>query len=216
MHKVIFMDIDEPLLPGRAWFTKENAHLRYRYGERWWQDEMSRWNLMKTVNFDPVSVEWFNILQSYSGASFVAATNWCRWCDQDLLMEVFEKNGLNMEFHDDWCTPRRFTSSRPSEIGMWMDDHPGYSGIIIDDDSDLLSMKDQINEGSSGHWYNDLFLVDVDYNNGMSLKNFNNGMKWLGIDYEQVYEDIFNIKKLSGEEKVQLQKDLELLAKCAI
>jgi hypothetical protein len=137
-NKVIFVDIDGPLMPGKQWFDARNMNMRKNLGDVWWKKINELEEFDELITFDPVAVRFFNIWARMSDAEFVLATNWARWISQERILKIFDRNDFDVKrIHEDWRTPRRMTSNRMHEIGMWMDDNPGYTGIIVDDDSDL-------------------------------------------------------------------------------
>lgn len=226
-NKVIFVDIDGPLMPGKQWFHVMNSNMRKNLGSEWWNkiNELPEFDEM--IKFDPIAVRFFNIWARMSGAQFVMSTNWARWIDEDRLRKILDRNDLDVKrIHEDWRTPRNFTSNRYHEIGMWMTDHPEYTGIIVDDDGDLKRYARDFNDAEyqeeelvkEGHdyWQKKLKFVDVDYNDGITLKNFKFGCEGLGIEQEAVLEKYFGIKPLTEEEKAQREKDLELLIRCMV
>lgn len=221
-EKVIFLDIDGPLMPGKQWFVPQNSNIRKTLGNNWWKQMTDSDKLDELVTFDPAAVSFFNIWQRMSGAKIVMATNWRRWMSRERLEAIFDRNGLDADIHDDWETGYRFTSNRMNEIGMWMDDHKNATGIIVDDDPDLCRYSDWFNETDkqdkldADAWQRKLKLVEVDYSNGLTLSNFNFACKSLDIDIEDVGEEIFGVKKLTAEEKKQRQIDLDMLIRCAI
>ena len=225
--KVIFVDIDGPLMPGRQWFDSRNSNMRKNLGDVWWKKINELEEFDELITFDPVAVRFFNIWARMSDAEFVLSTNWARWISEERILKIFDRNDLDVKrIHEDWRTPRRMTSNRFHEIGMWMEDNPGYTGIIVDDDGDLKRYAYYFNDSKyqdeelvkEGHdyWQKKLKFVDVEYSNGMTLENFKFGCEGLGITQEAVMEKCFGIKPLTEEEKKQQEEDLELLVRCCI
>lgn len=216
-NRVIFLDIDGPLLPGRMWYHPENAALRRDYGANWWREIDEHPDFFDRITFDPIAVTWFNLWVKYSGAKVVIASNWRRWLDKIDLEEVFKNNGLRINLHEDWQTMGHMTSNRINEIGMWMDDHPDYEALVVEDDSEVSRCATWFKNGKTTDeksWMHRAWLIDTDYNNGITLTQFSEGMKFLEVPQEKILESMFGIIPLTEEEEIQRQKDLELLLSC--
>jgi hypothetical protein len=115
-NKVIFLDFDGPMVPIRAYWLP---------------------NQTKPAEvFDPVAVSLLNKLIEDSGAKLVISSSW-RIMGRDRVVEVLSKNGIDPDhLHDDWETPRKFTSQRIHEIPLWLADHPEVThSVAIDDES---------------------------------------------------------------------------------
>lgn len=223
-NKVIFLDIDGPLMPGRQWFDSRNSNMRKNLGDVWWKKINELEEFDELITFDPVAVQFFNLWQRLSGAKIVVASNWAQWISQDRLLKIFEVNGLSTDLHEDWRTERtRFDDSRMHQIGDWMYDHSEYTGIIVDDDIDLcgrfnssnVQRKNQTKSSQIG-WQDKLTLVAVEYTNGLTLQNFKDGCTGLEITQDAVMQKVFGIEPLTEEQKKQAEEDLELLVRCCI
>lgn len=225
-NKVIFLDIDGPLMPGRQWFDSKNSNMRKNLGDVWWKKINELEEFDELITFDPVAVNFFNLWQRMSGADIVVASNWARWISKERLLKIFDRNGLDAKLHEDWRTPRKFTSNRIHDIGCWMTDNPEYTGIIVDDDHDLCRNEKWFNDPEyqkeehtkEGHdyWQNKLKLIPVEYTNGITLQNFKDGCTGLEITQEAVMQRVFGIEPLTEEQKAQAEADLELLVRCCI
>jgi len=220
--KVIFLDIDGPLLPAKQWFHPANAKLRQEYGDNWWKEINKHPDFKDRVVMDPVAVEVFNIWQEMGNAKIVLATNWRRWLEVDDIVYILERNGMRINLHDDFKTQWKMTSNRMHEIGMWMDDNPDTTGIIVDDDSDLRQYKNWFNNEETqaeldlDAWQRKLKLVDVSYSDGINMANITHANAWLGIDPEVLAHKIFGVVPLTDEEKADRKRALEMLMACAI
>jgi hypothetical protein len=202
MTNIVFVDIDGPLLPGKMHMFKENRS-REKFA---------------TPMFDPWAIRCFNVWTKYADAKAVLSTNWVHSWEVDKLMDIMAQNGLELNWHEQPVTPKRFSSSRHTEILDWLEDNTDVEGdrfIAVDDDTTCNHIRPIIDEMHRnihilGDW------IEVDFMNGISWKNFEDGCKHLGIDMEDIKEGEFGIKKLTAEEKEQRQKDLELLARCMV
>lgn len=198
---VIFVDIDGPLLPGKMHMFKEND---------------TRGKPLATPTFDQWAVRCFNVWTKYANAKAVLSTNWVHHWEVDRLMEAFAENGLELDWHEHPVTPKRFTSYRHTEILDWLEEYTDVEGdrfIAVDDDTTCQEIRPIIDsEHRDIHIIGD--WVAVDYMNGISWKNFQDGCEHLGIDMEDVKEGEFGIKKLTEEEKEEQRKALEALSYC--
>ena len=197
---VIFIDIDGPLMPPRQWYIKTNRLLQQKYKK----DFPKRLSdvVKEGVVFDPVAIQMFKLWIKYSNAQIVLSTSWFYRLTKEELLYVFAYNGLFLDLHEDWHTPRRFTQDhRGYEINSWLiqNDHDKF--LIVDDDINVEGVNKLVD-----NW------VKVDLSNGLTSKNFQQGCKILGIDVDQVFEDEFGVKKLTPEEKQkQKERDTKML-----
>lgn len=200
---VIFVDIDGPLLPGKMHMFQEND---------------TRGKPKATPFFDPWAVRCFNVWTKYANAKAVLSTNWTHSWEVDELVKAMEENGLELDWHDEIVTPRRFSPHRAREILEWLEDNTDVEGdsfIAVDDDTTCSIIREVIDEGHrdilvTGDW------IPVSFMDGISWQNFEDGCKHLGIDMDDIKEGEFGIKKLTEEEKAQRQKELELLINCMV
>jgi hypothetical protein len=115
--KVIFVDIDGPMIPLRAWFLPNQTPI--------------------VSIFDPCAVSLLLRLVDRSQAKLVVSSTWGLH-GYDSCMETFEKNGIHRDlFHEDWVTPRKMSSARYHEIRWWLDRHPEVTHSVAIDDADL-------------------------------------------------------------------------------
>lgn len=171
--KVIFVDIDGPLLPGKMHLFRENRH-----------------NVAKAIpKFDEFSIRCFNLWAKYGEAKIVFSTYWEYYFDADELKNIMEKNGLGFEYHEDVITPKKRTSTRGHEIAWWLNDHPEVTHwIAVDDDTSCQSLEDLLPEevSAKGRW------IEVGYDDGLTLHNFYDGCVGLGIDQDTVKNNEFD------------------------
>jgi hypothetical protein len=214
MSNYIFVDIDGPLLPGKMHLFQKNRKIR-------------RSNLVEANPiFDQFAVQAHNIWLKYSNAKIVFSTNWATAQNMtpEILIDIMSDNGLEFKghYHDEILTPKKFTSERGSEIWWWLLDNAkdGDTFLAVDDDqscrylAEYITPRDQDKHYTkpkpnlSGKW------LDINFTEGLSWANFIDGCEYLGIDIEDINEQEFGIKKLTKEEKIQREKDIELLARC--
>lgn len=132
-EKVLFVDVDGPLIPARALFLPEN--LQRTWVEQW--------------RFDPCAVGMLNFLawavpdlhavissHRVGFAAHVPGLEGLTTLDRAFWEGIFEKNGLQLKLHHDWITPRRVGGDpKVIEIDRWLAKHPEVTTFaVIDDD----------------------------------------------------------------------------------
>ncbi len=119
--KVIFLDIDGPLLPARAWVLPQNRdHVRSQL-------------------FDSIAVAFVNRLVDRSGGAIVISSTW-RARGLAYITGCFESNGIPARhIHADWATPSpsAINDSRLMQIHAWLDKHTEITHYVCIDDIDL-------------------------------------------------------------------------------
>lgn len=108
--KIIFLDIDGPLIPTRQFICNHYAGV--------------------SDTFDAVAVDLIKNLLLDSDAKVVVSSSW----PPLLAQNAFAKAGLSEYFHEDWRTPRKFSSNHYHEIGLWLENHPEVTHWIAFDD----------------------------------------------------------------------------------
>jgi len=164
--KVIFVDIDGPLLPRKMHLFSENRTYAPKAIPR----------------FDEFGIRAFNLWKKYGDAKIVFSTYWSYSFTADELKHLMLKNGLGFEYHEDVLTPKKPSSTRNSEIFLWLKNHPEVTHwIAVDDDPSCSFLENNVEIDGTinlGRW------INVNYNNGISFENFNDGCKALGIDQD--------------------------------
>jgi hypothetical protein len=112
MDKVIFLDIDGPLIPKRQWVHSRRNTLEPRFDE-----------------FDPIAVSMVNHLIKYGPAKIVVSSAWDRGA-----IQAFEDNGILMELHDDTFTKKEGPYRR-DEVAEWLTRHPEITHWVALDDA---------------------------------------------------------------------------------
>lgn len=173
-YPVMFLDIDGPLIPQRAYWLKRNALGRGH----------SKW-------FDPVAVELFNdIFYKVPKLKIVFSTSWAEVYSNDLMFDFFKLNGLNITQEmlcEEDRTPKKNDSKRGEEIQWWLDKHPHITNFVIVDDSRQVLTVDPEK------------TVLVDFNEGFLFAHYIRTLTILNFEFDpDGIEDINAIKK-SGE-----------------
>lgn len=147
MDKILFLDIDGPLIPGRAYSMPNQS------------------KSIVTV-FDPCAVGLINKACKKQNRKIVIHSSW-------ILTSLLAKNYLNGKdvheycvdqgidsslFHDDvYCD--RDTPYRYNRIDKWLQEHPGTNDFVVLDDEEPLS---------SWHYKKNVLLVD--FEDGITTK----------------------------------------------
>lgn len=115
--KVIFIDIDGPMIPLRAYSLPEN-------------------HMTIVARFDPVAVAMVNRLVTEADAKIVISSTW-RQQGWDKIALLLRLNGIPLHHcHADWRTPYNGDAGqrRADEILEWLGDHPEITHWVAFDD----------------------------------------------------------------------------------
>lgn len=151
--KVIFLDFDGPMIPARAYFLPEN-----------------RTGLV--ARFDPCAVGMLNELIERSDAYLVISSSWATMGKQPMKMAL-QVNGVRARICDldegAWTTPRKFSSSRPAEIGWWLEEYGDRVSHWVAIDDQWMSPEDVPN------------LVHVTMDDGLQMTHLVQAAKLLDM-----------------------------------
>lgn len=168
--KIIFLDIDGPLCSSRASFLPENkTSLRNK------EDPMQQGH---HKYFDPCAVWMVNDIIKKIKPVFVMSTSWAKYYTIDEMVNFFDINKLNVgkhNIHEDWVTPKKFSSHRIHEITWWLDDHPEITEYAIIDDSVRREDFCQIKADR---------VIDVDSYDGLNYVNYLEVLRIFKYDIE--------------------------------
>lgn len=166
-HKILFFDIDGPMVPARTAFMPGNG--LYKFG---WK-------------FDPSAVGMVNFL-GWAVPELRIVLSSHRWGERmqspfpehqdtnarSFWDHLFQDNNLNVKFHEHWLSYRIMDGgvyqkrTKAFEIQRWLAHHPEIkTWATIEDDlngGDSVSAIDRTRFG----------LVGEDYNNGITWKDF--------------------------------------------
>lgn len=113
-NRVVFLDIDGPMIPTRASFLPDQP--------------------IVMTKFDPCAVGMLNSLLDRSGAKLVISSTWSK-LGLSACQKALCDNGLPASaLHKDWKTIKRISSSRTQEIVWWLEDHQSVEYVILDDE----------------------------------------------------------------------------------
>lgn len=149
MNKVLFLDIDGPMIPGRAY------------------DMAGQTRPFVTI-FDPVAVSIINTACEKQNRKIVLHSSWIRTkyierddlCGRDVKAHCTYQ-GINPEhFHEDaYCD--RDTSWRYDRIDMWLAAHPEVNDFVVLDDEDC-----------DPEWKHKRHLLLVGFEDGLLMKHW--------------------------------------------
>lgn len=115
--KVIFLDIDGPMIPLRAYFLPDQTS--------------------PVSVFDPCATSLLLRLIKDSGAQIVISSTWGLH-GYGQCADLLKRNGIDPALmHKDWITPRKMSSYRVNEIQWWLDRHPEVTHYVAIDDEGL-------------------------------------------------------------------------------
>ena len=138
-QKVLFLDIDGPMIPRRAYFLPNQTGV--------------------VSIFDPVAVSLLLKVLEDSGAKIVISSTWGNH-GQDLVKETLEKNGISWNYvHPDWVTPRKMSSSRDHEIKWWLQKHKEVTHWVSLDDEKLAKNNVRVSFEDGMQWRHYLELL---------------------------------------------------------
>jgi hypothetical protein len=156
--KVIFQDVDGPLIPGRMYYSK---HSTYSFDKG-------------LHNYDPVAVGMLRELCRRFNAKIVYNTAHNEE-DYDRMRAKARHGGFEDLLHEDCRTDfvvdqtYEESPSRIASIRRWLAKHPEITDddwIVIDDESDIHNTRQ----------------VTIDFNLGMTINNFFHACKLFGDD----------------------------------
>jgi hypothetical protein len=201
MTNYIFVDFDGPLLSGRCHLFPENRKAAAEF--------------LKGGNpipyFDPVAMRMHNLWAKYGNAKVVFSTSWARtfrgdWDEcEAYLKRVMVENGFEGEFADYCITPKRRSSEHIHEIQEWCFDNlkEGDKFIAVDDANLSFLEHEQCSWKNQGKW------IRVDYNDGLTWRNFKDGCEFLGVNNDELLLKEFGIVPRTEEER---KRDRELIS----
>jgi hypothetical protein len=196
MRNIIFVDIDGVLLPGKMHLFDRNRKAV--------SDFLAGSPDGIVPYFDPVAVRIFQLWALHSNAQIVLCTNWAFGDTRHVgfVKHIMESNGLDFQYHTNPVTPRRLTSNKLHNVGLWIDDYgqPGDNYLVVDDDSSLHHLN---SSDARMDWLQDnqhISAIIPDYNDGLTWKHFKDGCAHLQIDNKKLLHLEFGIVPRTPEE----------------
>lgn len=146
--KVLFLDIDGVVLPGRAYLLpKSEDHTPY------------------VTTFDPCAVSMLNAACKKQDRKIVLHSSWIKHQEPEWLLEHFGNQGIDTcLFHEDWQTVKGL-KWRYDRVDEWLARHREVTDFVILDD------EPETREGEpEGKYSADKNLLLTDFDEGITLK----------------------------------------------
>lgn len=154
MSKIIFLDIDGPMIPGRAY-------------------TMPGQTKGLVTAFDPAAVGLLNNLCQIKGWKIVIHSSWIRvWGGQHTLDHCI-KQGLGKQyFHQPHPLCNELEVWRYNRVAQWLHEHDDVTHYIILDDEPFAEDESGVNpfpypEDMEAH------LLSIDFNEGILMSTIN-------------------------------------------
>ena len=171
--KIIFLDVDGPMVPGRGRMLLGNSFLKFGW------------------TFDPIAVSMLNFVYwAMPDVQIVVASH--RLTDprmrspfddvtdphcEEFWAKLLEESGIAIPLHEDWHTPRKKFVPRPKhvEISEWLAAHPETKRFV--------TVEDDLNGGDTvtDRMRKQFHLVGEDYDNGLSWRDFKLMCSYMGL-----------------------------------
>lgn len=94
-------------------------------------------------SFDRTACALVQKLCDEFGYSLVISSTWASH-GKEKTASILQAAGISAPWHDDWITPRKFSSMRATEIGWWLEEHPEIEpkNVLILDDMDCRGFRE--------------------------------------------------------------------------
>lgn len=147
MSKIMFLDLDGPMIPGRSY---SGGH-----------DPNDLLMVDTTHKFDPIAVQNINDICEKHGWKIVLHTSWVRIAGGQFTYDYCIKQGINSwHFHENaWVDEDE--SWRFTRIARWLEEHPEVQEYVIIDDTPY-SQDIQSGHPHPNDMKNHLMLVSFD------------------------------------------------------
>lgn len=193
--KIVFLDIDGPLLPKKAFFTTHNQKIAKELSAI----EDRREKLLYHANhikFDECAVGLVNRLCEKGNAQIVVISNWRRNVGLNETVEILKNQGIKEEyFHEDpVCKIRGMSSNKVHDMYAWMGKH-GMSHEDHDKSHELYQSPFVIidDEGYQFNHYNSFGkCVTPSFDEGFGPREYRIALAMIGgVDHAF---DVFRLK----------------------
>lgn len=132
MKPVVFLDFDDLL-------AIHKLHESYRVLDATALGIIDAFPEMLLDIFDADARRNLQTLHEEFGPRYVISSSWASHLNLDQMKKMLKRCGLKfvaLNLCEQWCTPRKDTSGRLSEIEAWLEQHTSENGptyVIIDD-----------------------------------------------------------------------------------
>lgn len=148
--KILFLDIDGVVLPGRAYMLPNQTK-----------------PIVKV--FDPCAVAMLNQACKKQGRKIVVHSSWIRyWDDEELnVKDHIINQGIDPDhFHEDWSCDKNL-HWRYDRVSEWLARHPEVDDyVIVDDEPENNGRGLEVKERYKDH------LLLTDFDEGITMKQF--------------------------------------------
>jgi hypothetical protein len=196
VRNIIFVDIDGVLLPGKMHLFDRNRKAV--------SDFLAGSPEGIVPYFDPIAVRIFQLWALHSSAQIVLCTNWAFGDDRriDFVKHIMKSNGLDFQYHASPVTPRRLTSNKLHNVGLWIDDYgqAGDTYLVVDDDSSLYYLNSSDARVDWLQANQRIAAIIPNYDDGLTWKHFKDGCTHLQIDKKTLLQLEFGIVPRTPEE----------------
>lgn len=146
MSRILFLDIDGVLLPGRAYMLPNQTNNPY------------------VTIFDPCAVSMLNSALAKQGRKIVVHSSWVKhWPKEPIFKHLISQGVAEEHFHEDWyCDPHFHW--RYDRVRDWMSRHKETTDWVVIDDQLPTSEEDM--RFLNGH------AIFTDFDEGITLKNY--------------------------------------------
>lgn len=175
MTKIIFLDVDGPMVPGRSLFLPRNRTLGWQ-----WQ-------------FDPCAVGMLNFLGWMDPAVRLVIASHRVGCSshvkdlpsstKEFWQKMLDDNQVKIPLHHHWITPRKIEARRKFvEISEWLHAHPEITHFV--------TLEDDLNGGDDVDFdmRSEFHLCAENYNEGFTHADFLAAAAFLGYCKDTVYD----------------------------
>ena len=147
MSKILFLDIDGVLLPGRAYMLPNQTNNPY------------------VTVFDPCAVAMLNEVCRKQDRKIVLHSSWIKHQTHEWLKNHLAEQGVDVDYlHEDWPTNREL-GWRYDRVNEWLARHPEVTDyVIVDDEPENNRMALVMEERHKGH------LLLTDFDEGLTVK----------------------------------------------
>lgn len=169
--KVLFFDVDGPMVPARAFFLPNNIVPRYG-----WEFDKTAVHML---NFLGWAVPDLRVVIGSHRVGMRSPFDKTFTDTKNSWERIFRENGLTLKIHTDWITVRDDydeSGNKVKEITGWLKAHPRTTHWVTFDDEIAGYTADTTEVHRSM-----VHLCGEDYLNGISWKDLQKALKYLGI-----------------------------------
>lgn len=158
MNKIIFLDIDGPMIPGRAYFLPNQKKAEGLEGFAG-----------VVTEFDPCAVSILNQVCKERGWKIVIHSSWIRIAGGQTTLDHCVRQGILAEnFHEDAICDEE-ENWRYTRVAKWLKEHPEVTSyVILDDEPYQADVYSEYPHPSKIKRH----LMLIDFNEGLLMKHY--------------------------------------------